>query len=202
MAKVESPAAKQFMSKLQSGQYSDLANAKRAIGRAVNVTADEKAACLKAAEKTFSGAPRQPAAKNGKAKAVVKKKVAKAAPKKAAPKKKKAVRRTPATAKTVEETPESELEVQEKRIGFLTASIDAMKKAKDINPEINVGPGPQKACDALGAIIDQIHRQVLGPNGAEPENSADPEVVARLAKTSPVSPSADMPPQTPPFGTS
>jgi hypothetical protein len=76
MAKVESPAAKQFMSKLQSGQYSDLANAKRAIGRAVNVTADEKAACLKAAEKTFSGAPRQPAAKNGKAKAVVKKKVA------------------------------------------------------------------------------------------------------------------------------
>lgn len=212
MAKVESPAAKQFMSKLQSGQYSDLANAKRAIGRAVNVTAEEKATCLKAAEKMFSGAARPPATKNGKAKAVVKKKAAakpaskkavKAAPKKAAPKKKKAVRRAPAASKAAEENPAADLDVQEKRIGFLTASIDAMKKAKDINPEINVGPGLETACTALGAIINQIHQQVLGDNGMaleSPASPADPEVVARLAQTSPEPPTAGAPPQSPPFG--
>jgi hypothetical protein len=209
MAKIESPAAKQFMSKLQSGQYSDLANAKRAIGRAVNVTPEEKAQCLKAAEKMFSGAARPPATKNGKAKAVVKKAAKKAVAKPSNTKKKvakkaakkKAVRKSAASTPPAEEPTEQSLDVQERRIGFLTASIDAMKKAKEVSPDINIGPGPQKACEALGAIINQIHHDVLGPDAPELEGPpADPDVVARLEQTSP--PVEDAPPQSPPFGTS
>lgn len=202
MAKIESQAALQFMGKLKAGQYSSLANCKRAIGKA-NISDAEKALCLKAAEKQFAGEARPPATKNGKAKSVVTKKAAaKPAAKKkavkAAPKKKKAARRAPAA----KETPGTDLEVQRERIGFLTASIDAMKKAKDISPEVNVGPGPQKACDALGAIIDQIHQQVLGDNG----QITDPSVLSRLAQTAPVAPDVAVgdpaQPQTPPFGTS
>jgi len=183
----------QFKTKLKSGQYTTLSNAKRAIGKAA-LSAQEKASCLRLAEKhDFGATPVQPARKPATA---GKKKVARAKPPKPAAKakapvgKKKAVRKTmkrrPATTRKPEEPQpdgRAKLEEQGARIGYLAASIEAMKKAKDINPDIDVGPGPQAACDALGAIINQMHADI---RELEPQQPADQAVVDRLNRTAPI----------------
>jgi len=193
----------QFKTKLKSGQYTTLSNAKRAIGKAA-LSAQEKAECLRLAERhKFSGTPAQPARKPAtagkkKAKATAPKKAVKKAPRPVAKpatktSKKKAAKKPPNVARKPTPQPDgrAKLDEQGARIGYLATSIEAMKKAKDINPEIDVGPGPQAACDALGAIISQMHSDI---RQLEPQQPADQAVVDRLAKSAPVAQTASQEP--------
>jgi hypothetical protein len=193
----------QFVSRLRAGQYEKASNALRAIGKTTMSDAEKKK-CRDAINSHFGA--KAPAAAKGKAKAVKKaprKQMAAEAPKrrgrppknataaaaapapkapkapKAAPVKTKATRapRKP-KAETRSVPAPTNLEVQGERINYLATSIEAMKRAKDLNAGIDLGPGPQLAAEALSAIIKQIHADIRSVDGSG--SATDQETVDRL----------------------
>jgi hypothetical protein len=182
----------QFITKLKDGRYSGAANAQRAVGKSSMADAD-KAKCYRAIEKHFpkdgSAPPAPKAVKAAKKKSVAAKKKKAAAPTKAKKKKsaakkkatKKAAKKKTAKSRQPQPSADSKVETQGKQISLLATAIDSMKKAKEVNPKVDVGPGPQSAVDALGAIIDQIHNDV---RGAEVLSKEDQAAAERLAKSS------------------
>jgi hypothetical protein len=73
----------------------------------------------------------------------------------------------------------NEIQVNDGHVGTLTQSLRAMKMAKDIDPKVEFGPGPQSAVDAIDAIVDKVHNTVRG--SAETTDPVDPEVAARFS---------------------
>lgn len=176
-----------FTSKLQSGDYASLAGARRAIGKAQDMSTNDKNKAREAADKYFMGgaAPKTKAPAPVK-KAPVKKVAAVAKPAKAAPVKKAARAKKPEAAQaraprgrpkgrptthaaaaqeaaaTVPEKvaqAQSHLSLANQAIQTVSSALTAIKECKTIYPNLDMNSG-QRAADALLKTIEFVTNSV------------------------------------------
>jgi signal recognition particle GTPase len=136
--------------------------------------------------------------KVAKKKTAQKKKATKKKSTKGATKKKKATRAAtastpaPTNSKGVplfQDTEKSlaEINLASEQVGTIAQSLKAMQMAKEVNPEIDMGTGPQSAADALTTIVKNVHESArAGGDAAESPNTPDPKVLERFDQSAPV----------------
>jgi hypothetical protein len=162
-----------FNHRLKEGGYKSLAGARRALGKAEDLSEADKQKCRGAADRHF-GVPANGAAKPAPKKAATKKEAKPAA---AAPKRKAQTRAAspaparratsgssaiPTTADDIRQNPTLAIGLAEKAIGVVASAVAVMGQAKQVYPNINLNE-TQSAVDALKPILDFAFSTVLPP---------------------------------------
>lgn len=203
-----------FAESLKAGKYKDGTAAKRAIAKC-QLKEKDKAKCLAAIDAHF---PKSAAPKAAPSKKKAVKVARKKAPKAAGPSKKKVAKKKAAkkpaprnnhkgASKKHFDSTEAELaqiSLAKERVGTLTQAIQAMKLAKDVNPNLDTKRGTQAIQDALTGVVEGVQQRIEQPQqlqlGEGP--GIDPEVARKFAesKGAAVPPPGAMPPQPPAAG--
>jgi hypothetical protein len=166
-----------FIAKMDGGAYKTAGAARRAVGRSA-LTDEGKAKCYKAISAKFEGgtttatppatvpapAPRSRSSKKKKKKKAAKKKVAKKAQATKAPRKQSAGRKL-SKKKMFDSNEEqlSKIHLAKERVGTIVDAINAMRAAKEVNPELDTDKGAESAQKALTSILEDVHQSVIAP---------------------------------------
>jgi hypothetical protein len=162
-----------FNHRLKEGGYKSLAGARRALGKAEDLSEADKQKCRGAADRHFGVVPVNGTAKPAPKKAATKKEAKPAA---AAPKRKAQTRASsptparratsgssaPTTADDIRQNPTLAIGLAEKAIGVVASAVAVMGQAKQVYPNINLNE-TQSAVDALKPILDFAFSTVLPP---------------------------------------
>jgi hypothetical protein len=180
----EAMTVEKMVAKIKAGGYDSATAVRRGIGKLkdVNNAGKEK---IQAAVEAYFGADAAPksakagkAPKAPKAPKAVKQTSAKQVAKKAGRKAAAHAVEPASSAGSFDATPDmlAKIHLAGERVGTIAQAIAAMKAAKDINSNIELGDGPQIAAEAINSILSDIQTTVTTALGnAVPEEDHAPE---------------------------